>query len=310
VQLAERVGGAAGRVGAHPRSAHLVGAEDRLTAGAERHRGQPLDPGVEVVAAPPGRHVRVQPEDLSRAGRLVDARQLSQAAAEVPPVELVVQRVPVQPLAGRAQGDPAVATVAQQQDQRGGAGAAAHQRLVLDPGPPRRGGGRQAAGEVRPLEQEPEAVLEVGELVDDRRLRRPPPGALLLLVDAADRPGGVQPQVVAGGRPADPGAQQQRRRLQRAAGHHYQRRAHGQLGGGAALVAAPRQHPGGGAVRAHQHPLGPAADHHARAAVAGVLQEGPQRALLGGAGVAEAGVAGARGVVAVRVQVQHPRRMA
>jgi len=53
VQLAVGVGHAGRRIGPHAGGPHLVGAEQRPTAGPQRLRPDPLDEGVEVVAAPP-----------------------------------------------------------------------------------------------------------------------------------------------------------------------------------------------------------------------------------------------------------------
>src|SRR5262245_47369780 len=51
VQLAQWTGYGRGPVGAHARRTHLVGAEDRLAAGADRRRGEPRDKTLELLAA-------------------------------------------------------------------------------------------------------------------------------------------------------------------------------------------------------------------------------------------------------------------
>ena len=154
------------------------------------------------------------------------------------------------------------------------------------------------------LDQVAVALVEFGEFVHRTGHRRAVPLILRGVVDTGHQGGRMHVQTLADRRTADAGPQQQSRGFQAAPGGHHRRRldhdAGGLPGGGIGVGALDA----GGCAVLDENLLDPGVRHDRRARVAGVLQIGEHRALLGAGVIAHPGVTGQCRVVPVAVDVQ------
>ena len=140
-----------------------------MLVGLDRRAAHALGERVEVLAAAPRSSVRWQVKTSVGARRLVQPHHLDKAAAEDPVVERVVDARSVDGVAVAVDRHAPVAAVADEEDEAGHLRAAATSLLVLARRTPRASPSRvDARRGMRGLDQEPVAVLDVGEL---RRLR-------------------------------------------------------------------------------------------------------------------------------------------
>ena len=226
------------------------------------------------------------------------------ASRKLPPVELVGERIPVHRLAVVVDGDAAAAAVLEQDQEIAAVAVLLAELLVLGAVKPRHDGGEQRGEVLHTLDKVAETLIGFRELIHHPSHRRAVPLLLGCVVDPGHQRRRMQMQALADCGTPDARPQQQRRGLETA----------GRSDHGGGLDDDPRCLAGrricvsplhtGRRTALGQDPVNPGVRHDPGPGVAGILEVGPHRALLGAGLIPHAAVARQDRVVAVRVDVQ------